>query len=148
MRFNTIIFILLFSLPFVTKGQESDTDPLPHNSVYFEFLGNGILLSLNYERIIPIKKDFYFNPRLGIGYAPLLGTDYISFPIELNFTYKKVEVGYGITLISPDEEKMILFRLGYRSINNKGNLFRIGFTPVYFDGKFTPFGGISFGGTF
>lgn len=85
------------------------------NSLYLELLGNGVLYSVNYDRIIPISKHLKLAPRVGIEYIPSFNNrsgfsrDYknLHIPLELNLLAARAansknmaEVGLGLSLFS------------------------------------------------
>ena len=170
---NLYIFIIL--LPLFLSAQKGDTivKNKKNNSVYVEFLGNGLVLSLNYERIL-YNGPVNFGVRGGLGYSPEDGERAIytiPFEIVVIFGNKKhhIELGAGISYYLKvnkskhyhDNRKhtnysiMVYPRIGYRYKGNKGLLIRVGYTPVLelpaldlFDKPFHPFGGISIGYSF
>lgn len=105
------IFLILFCLSnFFAFAQKTDSSRvLPKNSVYVELLGNGILGSLNYERIFWQKNNWRMAGRIGISAFPNLDKDsdnlkYFQYtvPTELSLLYGKnrhfLEFGAGVTL--------------------------------------------------
>ena len=122
--------------------------PSAPNSVYFELLGNGLMYSLNYDRMFSES----FGGRAGIGYFSPENEAVITFPIMLNYLYgsgnSKLELGGGITVISQSENISFQFKssnkefggsgvlatitIGYRYQKpEKGIVFRAGFTPFF-----------------
>jgi hypothetical protein len=49
---------------------EDDNIYLARNSAYVEALGNGVIYSLNFDRILKKKKSNYYSLRLGFNYLP------------------------------------------------------------------------------
>ncbi len=68
------------------------------NSFQFEGLGNGILYSFNYEHVHPLKTNA-ISFRLGAGYTPFDGSNFITIPGSLNYIIgrgpHKLELGVG-----------------------------------------------------
>lgn len=119
------------------------------NSVYLELAGNGIIYSVNYDRIIPLSDQFKIAPRVGIELLPKReNSDYGNFivPIELNALWAKnstcknhLEFGVGINLIgvklqminepapTTKTAKVTTGRLGFRHQKPTGGfMYRIG----------------------
>ena len=157
-QLNIIILFLLINIPTV-----SQTHP---NSLYFEALGNGILYSINYDRMI----NENFGGRIGIMYLPEFGIIFSSIenlvmmPVMLNYFVgekHKLELGAGIVYSSFDKGDLFKFEaegksgvvgtatIGYRYQKPEGGfLWRIGFTPFFSNEVFVPSGGISLGYSF
>jgi hypothetical protein len=150
-----------------------DTTPefAAHNSIYLEIAGSAIGGALNYERMLSNS----FGLRLGFGYLPLSGTNskgatvhasIKSAPLTLSWfpfsnttsdtvSSDKLEIGAG-ALYANLSRKLGPFDefngIGYTGIVgyryqpwDGGFIFRIAFTPIILNGKFQPYGGISFG---
>lgn len=137
------------------------------NALYVELGGAGLLYSINYDRHLvgrlhlrggyaTLKSNFLFNGRVHM------------VPVQLAFvsnTTHALELGAGATLVKDNGTSGLQpyntnetgtsriaasFVVGYRyQPIERGFLFRIGFTPfVGYNGRFLPFGGISFGYAF
>ena len=165
------LFLLIVLSPLFLLSQNNDTlvNKIKSNSVYFELLGNGVVFSLNYEKIL-INKRNNLGIRFGFGFSPEDEIrDIFTIPIELIviFGNKKhhLELGIGSSfysvIIKPQNQRkymnysmMFFGRIGYRYTAIKGFLFRVGFTPVVeipgllFDKPFHLHGGISIGYSF
>ena len=143
-----IIFGILFVNP--TFGQISkDSANISKNTIYFEALGNGVLYSLNYDRIIFTKNLFQISGRIGFSYIPYLKNnlesfnDIFKYPFEVNVLYGRkshAEIGLGYTpvFITYHENTFKIYdvysysgvRVGYRYQEPFGGFFfRIGFIP-------------------
>lgn len=102
------------------------------NSVYVDLLGNGIVYSINYDRIIKLSNQFKIAPRLGITYWPQNESSRYSgyiIPFEVNALWAKrvesknfAEAGLGLSLIGMKDY------YGYDPV--KGNLWRNKFARV------------------
>jgi hypothetical protein len=130
------------------------------NHVFGEIGGQGILFSLNYERILIGQTS----ARIGVSYFMLkLGDDpadrYFFLPVLINQAFgsgrHKLETGLGsvIQIVKVGEHKKGISptaNLGYRYVSETGLVFRIVFTPVYlsWEKRFMPMGGLSVGGLF
>ncbi|MCH7826801.1 MAG: hypothetical protein IIB83_08635 [Bacteroidetes bacterium] len=125
------------------------------NLVFVELGGNGVALSLNYERY------FYddLSLRIGWGTAVLAGS---FIPIMINYSYKNVlEFGVGIVPFAysgslggdifgaQDSGLLITSVIGFKRIN-RSFVFKFSITPFYNpDGSiFKFYGGLSLGFSF
>lgn len=115
------------------------------NAVYVEIGGKGILVSVNYDRLLPLTDRSGIILGCTIGF---LG----DFVPEINYLYGKsknfIEIGLGYSF----PEQLLVPQVGYRYQGSKGLLFRIG--GMYFAstlpesfGDF-PWVGLSFGYSF
>lgn len=161
LSFTVIIFLMLI---FYNHSATAQTHP---NSIYFEAFGNGGLYSINYDRLFTEN----IGGRIGIMYLSSLDFFFASaenlliVPVMANFFIgdkHKLELGCGIIYASADNAEAFDFgsgesvstiggtaTIGYRYQPDKGGfLFRIGFTPIFGEGGFTPSAGISFGYSF
>lgn len=153
----TIFFslILLYDLTNQVHGQtRNDSIPVSKNSLFIEYAGTGgYSFSMNYDRIVISKEEYFLSLRGGIGFMPAKYANgsqpYISTPIEVSnlFGYKhyfEIGVGcsyiYGLIAISCIDNSFgsrcasssIYFipRVGYRFQSLRQGLFlKIGFTP-------------------
>jgi len=141
----------------------AERPPQAPNTIYVEFLGNGVLYSLNYDRLITsFGQLHHVGARVGVSLMPVdtLGTQYpLLFPIMANYLIgpkqHKLEVGAGITpsIWFDDEwelEGRVAFAasVGYRYHRFDNDFdFRVAFTPLFFEG-FKPWFGLSFGRAF
>jgi hypothetical protein len=145
------------------------------NSVFIELGGNGLLYTLNYDRVV----NEIFSIRGGIGYLSLDGTttsggqtragkvSMLGIPLLANYMLgsdnHKLELGAGMTLFwasgTVSSADMVSSGsgigavgtavLGYRYVPRNGGLtFRIGFTPLFSNRGFLPWGGVSLGYVF
>jgi hypothetical protein len=137
------------------------------NDVYFEFLGNGLYASLNYERQLTSKPGFGL--RTGVGYFSGNQEFRVSIPIGINylFAFKNnksfLDAGLGGTWsgaaglkndVATGERDYsehiwsIVPSLGYRC-HTKGNfMWRTSFTPILNKYRVVPHLGISVGKRF
>ncbi len=176
-----ILFILLVGL-INAQDVADEENTIKKNGVYVELGGNGgklmyigfyndlfieSMLTINYERIIPININRNVAFRLGVGYYPQNWKLY-SFPTEVTYLFGAkshlLEMGLGVSYLvmfsrnsNSSREAFVFFgRIGYRYRGKNGLLLRAGFTPafdhdrVFFDMRFPifPFAGISVGYSF
>jgi hypothetical protein len=155
------ILILLFS----TNLSFSQTTPIAANSLHFELFGNGLIYSLNYERMIAEG----FGARIGIGYVKVNGTmdesvSLTTVPIMVNYLMghksSHLELGIGVCIISLAENiketlgvsgsaTLGTATFGYRYQREDGGIiFKIGITPFFGSIGFQLSGGIGFGYAF
>lgn len=156
-----LIIICLFLYGSVSLSQSRQ------NSIYFEALGNGIIYSVNYDRLFTEN----FGGRIGVMYLSSFDVvvssaeNILVVPLMANYFIggsHKLELGAGILLVQADNIGFFGIEsgqggsavggtatVGYRYQKPEGGLvFRIGFTPVYGDGEVEPSGGISLGYAF
>jgi len=163
--------VLLLAPVQATMAQNTDDDPTTQapiakpNALYVEGLGNGGLLSWNYERMA--------SPTLGMraGIASWTASDFwgggeasfLNFPLTLSYLPGSRgsgwEIGGGLLVGRVKESASrgivnLTAILGYRWVSGGGWLYRAGFTPFYSlagdypDDAFFPSIGLSFGKTF
>ncbi|MBI4647700.1 MAG: hypothetical protein HY738_14210 [Bacteroidia bacterium] len=153
-----------------SKGEKpkKDSNHQAKNSVFFELLGNGIIYSLNYDRIVLQKNGLKTSARFGIAIIPfgdinhlyiteinqLIGCGNSYFEIGLGITQLYVFSKEGTSFFGLDDYDYFGFiRIGYRHQKPKGGLFyRIGITPFMFleesYNKLYPYFGFSIGKSF
>ncbi len=158
--------ILLFIFAFLTTiafGQNPRK-----NNIYFELGGNGLFLSMNYERPIIEKANIYGH--LGVGMYGIKPT-YLTIPFGINYLLKMkgpdnfFEFGIGATytkaivklyaIVETEENtptKVCYLNfvpsISYRWHTEKNFMYKISITPIFnqFDGL--PFAGFSIGKLF
>lgn len=119
------------------------------NITFLELVGNGLGVSLNYERFV----SEYFSIRIGIGHVFMTLT---SYPIMVNYNIPNIPIEIGIGLITYNglhpyntsrEAKRLLLgtSIGFKRIN-KNFMFKATLNPYYnYDNKFTFWAGLSAG---
>lgn len=94
------VFLLLSFLSLTNLKLFAQLDSsIAKNTIYIEGLGNGIIGSVNYDRLFFFKKQ-KFSWRIGLFYLPLNIQPIYSVPIELNLIKGKkhnIEFGLGFT---------------------------------------------------
>ncbi len=153
-----------------SKGEKSkkNSNHQAKNSVFFELFGNGLIYSLNYDRIILQRNGLKTSARIGFSVIPLDEFSNILIT-EINQLIgrgnKYFEIGLGITAHYVFDEEAVSFfgiddhnflgfiRMGYRYQKLNGGLFyRVGVTPFMFieesDDKLFPYFGFSIGKSF
>jgi len=121
-------------------AQERDIrDPgapgLRKNSVYFELLGNGAIYSINYDRIIPVKKDLNLVLRFGGNEYHGIRTEQLSFNfigaagvlVGSRKRFFEASLGYTHFLGGPD--RLFVLTGGYRFQGHRGLVIRL--TPMF-----------------
>ncbi len=145
--------LLLLLFPTTLCAQEEEPPKQYNHSIYGEFLGNGGGFSINYERIFHLNEKWQLIPRAGISYVPVFD-GFAAIPFELTVVNKKLEFGIGATPSGAwGWETLKYIRIGYRSVDKSGLLFRIAFTPWFEKDGYggiliRPSGGISVGKSF
>ena len=149
-----------------TTVLSSQTKEIAQNSIHLELLGNGLIYSLNYERIIVEN----FGARLGIGYWQVNEsggdnkTTLMTVPVMVNYLLgsksSKLELGVGICYINYSEateeflgvdESATLgtATFAYRYQRPEGGImFRAGVTPLFGSIGFQLWFGVGFGYAF
>jgi len=163
------VFLFMQLLSVFLFGKDSIPKSPNRNSIQFELFGNGILYSINYERILNKKTSYQFCSRLGFTYLPNTATSQSSlgFTGEFNLLMGKknkfLEIGSGFTYWNNTEDYyystgFYVPRIGLRyKFPNGKSFIRVGFTPlinintdsrVNVTPKFSPFGGLAIGYSF
>ncbi|MGZ4034022.1 MAG: hypothetical protein ACXVPU_08665 [Bacteroidia bacterium] len=154
--------LLFFLITFLLNGHICSGHPvrdsvaLRKNAFYYEFGGNGIKGSINYDRLITWKNAKFKNIfRVGLGYYGSSSDDSIKWVSkiivsEINFIlgkgkylgYWEIGVGYSyfIDPVKYYRDKVLsekknwsvnFIRIGYRMQAKNGVQCRIAFTPTY-----------------
>lgn len=158
-KFLLCVFILALAKPLL--GQNA----FRKNTLYGELAGNGIFLSLNYERQLTHKPGL--GVRVGVGYASSDETFRLSIPVGVNYllnlrNHKSfMDAGLGATWSEaaivkssfPGDDNsghMVSFvpSLAYRHQTNWGLMWRLGFAPIINKYRFIPFPELSVGMSF
>jgi len=142
---------------------QTQTTNFKQNQLYLELGGNGLIYSINYERLL--SENFILRGGFGItpGIIFVEGT-FIHIPFTASYligsTTSKLELGLGATyfagedtelfgLDAGDQSLIILTGIvGYRYTSPGGFVLRVLFTPLYNseeDSYFYPSFGLSFG---
>lgn len=155
---NNIIRKIIMLLLFINVSILSQNIKF-NNNLFAEAFGNGGAYSLNYDRII------FDNLSARFGVSLLKSNDELlqSFPILINYRFYQnsnyIELGIGTTIFTlpldlgnfTDDEingSLVTGVLSYCFQSEMGLNGRIAFTPFYYENKFIPFGGFSFGYSF
>ena len=165
MQLKKMKLLILIALLFLTNldinsAQERTIFPKSKNHLFLELFGNGILYSVNYERLLSDN----FSSRIGYSYMPDL--IYSTIPITASYIIgrgsSKAEAGMGITITTSvfdgvfgtrKEKQTYLLLTGVFGIKyykpRGGYTVKITFTPFYSPhlkpSKFQLYGGISIG---
>ena len=162
-RFKLLVFALLITFnvssqidsAYFSEINIPDTRPvdsvvkLKKNTIFLEFMGNGFIYSVNYDRLFDVSKKIKMSSRIGFHFTNKFPFQYyrtISVPIEISGMYPFygnkhfLEIGLGLTYLNSNDlytnhtEHVIAFvpRIGYRFQKPEGGLFfKLGFTPLY-----------------
>lgn len=148
-----LFYFLLTGLLFTqeSKPTESGMKDIRKNSFYTEIMGNAGLISINYERLLPLGVKTGLGFRIGTGTAEAW-----TGLVEVNFIYGQdrnyLETGIGYTDAFDYPDQWCSIKLGYRYQGTRGFLFKI--APMYIynferlKGNFDVFGGIWAGASF
>ncbi len=153
---------MLVLLCAVEPGRAYEENPEARNALYIELLGNAGLYSMNYDRtVVTLAERHRIGFRVGLSLVPLdtLGVQFpLVFPVTLNYLYgrqRRLEIGAGVAPRvvfdkdwSPSVSVHLATTLGFRLQRFDNDfVFRVGFTPLFFDGVF-PWVGVSLGRAF
>ncbi|MEQ9468292.1 MAG: hypothetical protein RLN88_12840 [Ekhidna sp.] len=150
---KTIYCCIFLFLTFATSAQDTSTDPKP-NALYLELFGNGIMYSINYDRLITTSGNLKISGRVGYSYVNIDLFDEVKgnvIPVEIlgwvGNNKGHVEFGVGlssqfvetkdVSILGPTQETKsnayyLTGRVGYRLQKPDGGfLFRAGFVPMY-----------------
>lgn len=97
--FTTLALVFLVNKSTAQTDTTVEKPAIAKNTVFVEGLGNGIIGSVNYDRLILTDKN-KFSFRMGFVYLPINHVSSYAFPIEFNFLKGKknhLEFGAGIT---------------------------------------------------
>ena len=136
--------LFLFSLC-LSASQLTAQNSFKKNTLYGEILGNGLVLSANYERQLGDKPGFGLHIGVGLGgYKPAipLGVIYL---FETGNQKSFIETGAGITLGERDMWKEYNYiqleknsykpgfipSFGYRHHTSYGFMWKVSYTPVF-----------------
>jgi len=134
--------IFFFSLAIIAAIQLTAQKSFKRNAVYSEILGNGLVISVNYERQLGDK------PGLGLHFGIGLRSSKPIFPFGAKYLFGKqkslFEIGAGVTVAEREvwETNYNQFKenpyspgfipsVGYRYNAPKGFMWRINYTPVF-----------------
>lgn len=157
-RCLAILLLLVFMLP--NMGLAGG---MP-NAFSFEILGNAGLYSFNYERnIFSFRLRSHFFGRTGISFLPFYYENYravLVVPTQLSylasFGRNGLELAAGATFRvlfntawhAADKQISPALSINYRyTVPGSGSYFKVGFTPLFFDGL-SPWFGITMGRSF
>ena len=132
---RNILALTLTLLSIVVFSQETDTKR-PLNSIYLNLLGEGSLISANFDRLFPISPNFHISGNIGLGYNQeinILGGSnpyrFLTIPHHLTGNIGKkrhlFEFGVGGTqLLGKDYSQYAIYPIiGYRLQPLKTNKF-------------------------
>lgn len=118
-----------------SNSEASGIESIRKNSIYMEALGNGVVYSVNYDRILPVGEKLAITLRLGANEYHGEATDTLSF----NFlgaagmlyggTRHFFEGTIGYTYFMHDPDRLVVLTAGYRFQGPKGLVVRA--TPMY-----------------
>lgn len=134
------------------------------NTVYGELAGNGIFLSLNYERQLASKPGF--GVRLGVGHASANDKLGVTIPVGINYlvnlnsdksyihlgiggTWSQAALVKAFTGLEDNSYTVSLVpSIGYRHQAKWGLMWHIGFAPIISRYRFIPYPAFSLGASF
>jgi len=137
-----MITLAAISFSSAVFGQvENDSIKMAKNTMYLELGGNGLLYSLNYERLLPVTNRFTGSGRIGVS-MDQLGS--YNLPVLVSMIAgdrgNRFEFGIGSTISVThysytnkwSTDFYPTFNVGYRYQKPGGKwMAKVGFTPVY-----------------
>lgn len=124
------------------SNSDSNEFFLRKNTLYFELLGNGLLYSINYERIIPIKKQTAVFVRVG---GSIFGSQ-VEEKTYLNPLFESglllggprfyFDPGIGYTWFTSEGYEAFVIRTGGRFQGKKGLMMRLGLLVIVMDDSY------------
>jgi hypothetical protein len=156
-------FVLTLAVSLIASSSYGQTT-FKRNDIYLQAGGNGLLVSMNYER--QLTEEPGFGLRLGLGFHPGEGYNLIV-PVGVNYLFEIkndksfVEAGLGVTwtrtpviLLANSKgiegNSFISFvpSVGYRQHTNRNMMWRINLTPIINKYSAFPWFGLSLGKRF
>jgi len=152
----------------VESGLKPQQDGVRAQNVFIELLGQGLLITANYDTRFGNRRDG-LGGRVGIGFIASEGNNATTIPVSLNYLLGKgnkfFEIGLGATVIAAKTTGSFFFDddtvnrnsavIGTMSFSyrvqpvDSGFSFRAGITPIFSSDFFIPYyGGLSLGYTF
>jgi hypothetical protein len=140
-----IVFFLVIGDLVIAQSDTSFSQSEAKNALYIELVGNGGIISANYERFL--TQDIGLRIGMGSGYL-----EELTVPVMVNYCIGKeyrFEIGIGLVHV-PEETTLACATIGYRyQAISGGFVFRVGFTPILSESDEIIFlGGLSFGYAF
>lgn len=136
--FLTFSVIFVFLIPMnaqLTRSTSSDAQNIRKNSFYFEIMGNGVVYSINYDRIILTREKTAIFLRIGGNEYHGAFTDTLSFNfiVAAGILYggpsHYFEPGIGFTYFTGSPDRLVVLSAGYRYQGRRGFTFRA--TPMF-----------------
>ena len=82
----TILSVFCFILSSAMAGERDDLQqPLDNNAIFVELGGGGMLLSLNYNRVLSKSENYFVTGEIGVGPIPLVGGFVVPHNICFNY---------------------------------------------------------------
>ncbi|MCG8699033.1 MAG: hypothetical protein MI922_13340, partial [Bacteroidales bacterium] len=103
----------------VQLPKEKSTYDLRKNSIYWDFLGEGILSSVSYDRILPVANRSAIILGLTIGFLGDIVPN-VNYLYGSSKNFLEAGIGYSFP------EQLVVPQVGYRYQGSKGFLFRAG----------------------
>jgi hypothetical protein len=150
----------------ILNAQDNDTyrEPAGTNNWFVEVFGSGLFYSLNYEKVLYRKEAVGWVARIGAAYNPsdytMLNQVYVDgntflFPFTTSILFgqrkERIELGLGFTMMTQgfsDREIVPTGVVGFRIVETNKAYFRVNYTPLIINGKYTNWLGISLGRNF
>jgi hypothetical protein len=130
-------FIIAIFAVIQLPAQES----FKRNALYVEMLGNGLVLSANYERQMSTKPGLGLHLGVGLGNAKPVFPFGAKYLIDVAGQRSFFELGAGVTLADEGQWHLnaksesysagFIPSVGYRYNAPKGFMWRINYTPVF-----------------
>ena len=80
-----LLLFLCIAFKSLSYAKDQQTNNKAYKTFFFELAGNGVVYSINYDRIFYKKQNFAASARVGFEYLPpIRGFTVIIIPVELN----------------------------------------------------------------
>ena len=143
-----VIFSILISGVLHSQVSSGPIEVLKRkNAIYVEFLGNGGIISYNYDRIIYSREGSHLALRLGGTEWHEEETDELNIGIVTEVSAfgggprHHFDLGLGVTYWTINSGIFLVPRLGYRYVGKHGLFFRASPAMVIINSKKDSFGG-------
>jgi hypothetical protein len=137
------LYFLLTSMMYSQENTNSIRKLERKNSIDLTVGGTGLFASINYNRVLLIKSNYFINTSVGVGAVPVTGG--ITIPHQLTFNFGKknsfIELGLGGTYWSGKSnasgytETLYSYQLspiiGWRKHFNNNLIFRVYANPLF-----------------
>lgn len=143
---NSVLLLILF-VSNLLLAQENNSKqqvlPIKKNNVEFTVAGMGLGISINYNRVLLMKSNYFLNASAGIGSVPFSGGLSIPHQLTINFGKKSsfFELGIGgvywtgTSSATAEQEKLYSYQIapiiGFRKHVKQRLVLRVYTNPLF-----------------